>query len=156
MPRGRLQFRPDAGAQGQRQAAQQRRHGGHHDRTEAANAGFIDRFCRSSACPFRLQREIDHHDGVLLHDSDEKNDADQSHDVELAVRQHQGQDRAHTGRRQRRKNGDGMDVAFIEHAQDQVDRDQCSENQQRLTGQGGLESRSRALKTGIDGGWKVD
>ena len=31
----------------------------------------------------RFEREIDHHDGVLLHDADQEDDADQRDDAEI-------------------------------------------------------------------------
>ncbi len=35
--------------------------------------------------PFRLECEVNHHDGVLLHDADQKNDADQGHDAKIVL-----------------------------------------------------------------------
>ena len=61
----------------QGQAAEQRRHRGHHDRAEPQQAGFMNCFDRALAfAALRLQREVDHHDRVLLDDSDQENDAD--------------------------------------------------------------------------------
>ena len=42
----------------------------------------------------------------------------------------QRQDRADAGRGQRGENGDGMDVAFVENAEHDVDGDQRGEDQQ--------------------------
>ena len=67
-----------------------------------------------AALALRLEREVDHHDGVFLDDADQKNDADQRDDVQIDTADQQGQDRADTRRRQRRKNRDRMDVALIE------------------------------------------
>jgi len=39
----------------------------------------------------RLERKVDHHDGVLLHDADEQDDADQGDDAEVRAAEHQGQ-----------------------------------------------------------------
>ena len=61
-----------------------------------------------------------------------KNDANQSDDSQIVAGQQQSQNRAHTGGRQRRKDGDGMDVAFIKHAQHDIHRDDRGQNQQRL------------------------
>ena len=33
-----------------------------------------------------LEREVDHHDGVLLHDADQQHDADDADDVEVESR----------------------------------------------------------------------
>ena len=77
------QLRAEAGADGQRNAAQQRGHGGHHDGAEAQQAGFVDGFGRGLAVlALGLQREVDDHDAVLLHDADEQNDADDGDDAE--------------------------------------------------------------------------
>ena len=38
-------------------------------------------------------------------------------------------------RRQRRKNGDRVNVALIKNAEDDINRDECRENQQRLVRQ---------------------
>src|SRR5579872_2687912 len=58
-------LRADAGAKSQRKAAKQRGHGGHHDRAEAEQAGFIDRVGRILAVlALSLKSEIDHHDSV--------------------------------------------------------------------------------------------
>ena len=43
-----------------------------------------------------------------------------------------------------------MDVALVEHAQHDVDRDQRGQDQQRLVGQRILERRGRALEAGLD------
>src|SRR5262249_16637356 len=48
-----------------------------------------------------------------------------------------------------------MDVAFIEHAQNDIYSNQCGENQQRLVLQGREERFSRPLKTGLYAGWQL-
>ena len=97
-----------------------------------------------------FEREVDHHDGVLLHDADQQDDADERDDAELAAAEHQRQERADTGRRQRGENRDRVDVAFVEHAQHDVDRDQGGQDQQRFVRQRGLERPRRALEAGLD------
>jgi hypothetical protein len=67
-------------------AAEQRRHGRHHDRPEAQQAGLVDRVDgRLALLALRLEREVDHHDRVLLHDADEQDDADERDDAELGA-----------------------------------------------------------------------
>jgi len=52
------------------------RHGSHHDGSEAEEACFIDGVERGLAFnAFGFEREVNHHDGVLLDDTDEKDDA---------------------------------------------------------------------------------
>ena len=47
-------------------------------------AGFPDRFLRSHAVvALRIDGEVDHDDGVLLHDAHEQDDADQRDEGEL-------------------------------------------------------------------------
>ena len=80
------EFGAGAGAQHQRQRAEDRRHGGHQDRPEPQQAGLIDRLARRQAFDaLGLQREIDHHDGVFLDDADQQNDADDGDDVEIVA-----------------------------------------------------------------------
>ena len=91
---------------------------------------------------FGLQREIDHHDGVLLDDADQEHDADQRDDAEIRAADAQGEQGAHSGRGQRGENREGMDVAFVQHAKHDVDRDQRRQDQQPLIGQGVLKRRA--------------
>ena len=46
---------------------------------------------------------------------------------------------AHAGRGQGGENGDRMNVAFVEHAEHDVDGDERGEDQQRLVGERSLE-----------------
>src|SRR5204863_9895020 len=78
------QLRADAAADHQRQRAEERCEGSHEDRPEAQQASLTYGVERSlSLETLRIQREVDHHDRVLLHDSYEKNDADHGDDAEL-------------------------------------------------------------------------
>ena len=95
------QFRPGAGTERQRQRAQQGGHGRHHDRPIAQPARLTDGFLgRASLVAFGVQREVHHHDGVLLHDADQQDDADQRDQIQVLAAQHQGKQRAHARRRQ--------------------------------------------------------
>ena len=91
-------------------------------------------------------REIDHHDAVLLDDADQEDDADQGDQAEVETERHQDRERADAGRRQRRENGERMDVAFVENAEDQVDHDQRRQDQQRNGAERLLESLRGALE----------
>ena len=81
------------------------------------------------------EREVDHHDRVLLHDAHEQDDADQRHDGEIVAADHQGEERADAGRGQGRENGQRVDEALVEDAQHDVDRDHGREHEPRLAGQ---------------------
>ena len=65
--------------------------------------------------------EIDHHDGVLLHDADEQDDADQCDDAEVRVGKEQREQGADAGGRQRGEDRDGVHEALVEDAEHDVD-----------------------------------
>ena len=105
---------------------------------------------------FSLEGEVDHHDGVFLHNTDEQDDADQGNDTEFHLRNHQREQGADAGRRQGRNDGDGMDIALVKHTEHDVDSDQCREDQQRLVGQRSLKCGGGALEAGVDAGGHAD
>src|SRR5215470_10191019 len=83
---------------GERQGAEHRRAGGHHDGAEAQQARFVDRLLRGEAPgALGVEREIDHHDGILLDQADEQDHADQPHDAELGIAEDQRQHGADAG-----------------------------------------------------------
>src|ERR1035438_470927 len=130
---GLAEFRAYAHADRQRKAAEQSGHGGHHDGPEAQQAGLIDGFNgRQALVALCLQSKVDHHDGVLFDNAYEQDDADEGDDAEVGTGEQEGEDGAHAGRRQRGENGEGMDQALIEDAEDDVDGDQRSEDEIRL------------------------
>ena len=59
----------------------------------------------------------------FLDDADQQNDADQHDQAEIKAEHHQCRERAEACRRKRRQDRQRMDVALIEHAQDDVDND---------------------------------
>src|SRR5262252_3530421 len=142
------QFRSGPGPQGKRQASEQRRHGGHHDGPEPEQAGFINRVSRIlAAFALGFEGEVDHHNGVLLDDSYQEDDADQGNHAQLGAADQERQDGADTGRWKRREYSDGMYVAFVQDPQHDVNGDQGGQYQERLVGQRRLESQGRALET---------
>ena len=68
------------------------------------------------------------------------------------AREHEGEQRADAGRRQRREDGDRMDIALIEDAEDDVDGEQRRENEDGLARQRLAEGLRRARETGADPG----
>ena len=75
-----------------------------------------------------------------------QDDADERNDAELRAAQHQREDGADTRGRQRGENRDGMNVAFVQNAEHDVDGDQRRENQNRLVGERILKCRGGALE----------
>ena len=97
IPRGLSQFGTDSHADGERQAAEHRSQGCHHDGPEAQQARLVNGFDRREALiALRLKGKVDHHDGVLLHNSDQKENPDERHDAEVGSCDQQGKDRADT------------------------------------------------------------
>ena len=118
---------------------------------ETDQAGFVDRIGGLVALDaLRLQREIDHHDGVLLHDTDQHDDADEGVDVQLVVEDQQRGQRAQPGRGQAGKNRDGMDEALVQNAQHHVDHQDRHREQDAHALQRRLKRRGHALEAGAD------
>src|ERR1700733_15120533 len=64
-------FGPGSGPEHERNAAEQRAHGGHQNRPEAEEARVMDRVLRGkSAIALFFERDVDQHDAILLHDAD--------------------------------------------------------------------------------------
>jgi hypothetical protein len=98
-------------------------------RKRSRQACRIDCFGAQMLLALGLQREVDHHDAVLLDDADQQDDADQRDHRQVEVEDHQHQQRADAGRRQRREDGQRVDVALVEHAEDDVDHHQRRQDQ---------------------------
>src|ERR1700733_6778112 len=145
-------LRAFAGSERQRQGAEQRGEGRHHDRTKAEKTRLFDRLARTTAPALRSERKIDHHDSVLLHDADEQQDADGGDDRELGIEQPQRQRRADAGREQRRENGERMDQALVEDAEHDIDRDERCAEQKRHARLRLLEGRGGGGEGAPDGG----
>ena len=101
-------------------------------------------------------REVDHHDAVLLDDADQQDDADQRDQAEVESEHHQDRERADAGRRQRRQDGDRVDVALVENAEDQIDHDQRRQDQQRHGAERLLERLRGALEAGGERGRRAE
>ncbi len=121
------------------------------------DTGLIDRLARIEAVfALRLQGEVDHHDGVLLHDADQQHHPDQRDQAEFGAEEEQRENGARTRRGQRREDRNGVDVALIENAQHDVDADDGGKDQQRLVADGLLEQFGRARESTVDGKRRVD
>ena len=62
---------------------------------------------------FGFKGEVDHHDGVLLHDADEQDDTDDGDEAQLGSAEHECQQRSDASRWQCGEDGDRMNVAFV-------------------------------------------
>src|ERR1700712_179329 len=117
-PQRTPEFRPRAPAEHQWQRAEKRGHGRHQDGPETQQTRLIDSLARRFALlALGFKREVDHHDGVFLHDPDQQHNANDPDDVQIVPGNHQRKQRADAGGGQRGKNRDWMDEALVQHAQ---------------------------------------
>ena len=96
-----------------------------------------------------LLSEIDQHDAVLLDDADQQDDADDRDHAEIEMNRHQQQQRAEAGRRQGRDDGDRVDQALVEHAEDEVDDEERRGDEDRRARQRRAERLGVALEAGL-------
>ena len=105
---------------------------------------------------FCFEREVDHHDGILLHDTDQQDDADQGYDAEIVAGNQQRENCADTGRGQRGENREGMNVALVEHSEHDVNGDDGGQNEPGLARKRIVKGSRGSLKTGIDAAGQAD
>src|SRR5713226_4531967 len=151
------QFGAGAAAKGERQSGEQGGHGGHHDWAETKQTRLVDGFFRRFVFDtLGLEREVNHHDGVFLHNADQQDDADERDDAEIIDGKQQRENCSHSGRGQRGQNRDGMNVALIEHSQHDVNGDDRGQNEPGLTRKRIVKSSRGSLETGIDAARQID
>ena len=103
----------------------------------------------------RCDREVDHHDRVLLDDADQQQDADDRDDREIHMEIFEREQRADAGRRQAGENRDRVNVALVEHAEQDVDRHHRGEQQRALSGERLLEQLRVAGEAGDDAAGQI-
>lgn len=129
----------------------------HHDGTKAKQARLANRIDRrNAAVALRCDREVDEYDAILLHNADEKNDADDPDDGKVEPAELEREQRSDAGRQQGRQNRQRMDEALIQHAENDVDDDQRRRDEQRLAGKRRLERLRIALETADHRGGHFD
>ena len=77
-----------------------------------------------------LEREVDHHDRILLDDANQQYQSDETVDIERHPENHQRQQRAERGERQSGENRRRMDEALVENTEHHVD-DEDRQDEQR-------------------------
>ena len=146
-PQRAAKLRADAGSKHQGQRAEDRRDRGHENWTQAQETSLIDRFPRRQPLfALRIEREVDHHDRVLLDDADQEDDADDADDVEPGACGVERQQRTDAGGRQRGQDRDRMDEALVEHAEHDIHGRDRRREQEHLVRQRRLEGLRRALE----------
>ena len=130
---GAAKLGADAGAESERQSAEEGGHGSHQNGAEAQEAGFVNGVERRGFLfALELDGEIDHEDGVLLDDADQEDDADEGDHVQVGTGKFDGENRADAGAGDGGKNGDGVDEAFIEDAENDVNGNESSDDENEL------------------------
>ena len=81
---------------------------------------------------FGFQRKVDHHDGVLFHDTHQQNDPNHRHDGQIGAGNQQRQQRPQSRGREGGDDRQRMDQALVQHPQDDVDRDQRGRDQHQI------------------------
>ena len=124
----------------------------HHDRPETHETGFANGIERGFARPLSDKREVDHHDGVLLDDTDQHQDADDRDDAEVVAEQLERRECACGSRRQPGQDGQRVDEALVEDSQHDIDRQDRRADKQALIGERLLEylgSTGEARRDGL-------
>ena len=144
---GAARFGARAETKGDREGPCECGHGCHHDGAEPYDARFVYRVRRGLAfLPLGFEREIDHHDPVLLYEADQHYHADIGVDREVDPEDHQGKKRAEAGEGERRKYGQWMDETFIKDAEDKVDDENGEEEEPAEALHAGLENLGGPLE----------
>src|SRR3984957_577423 len=123
------QFGTGARSERQRQSAKERGHGGHENRTKSQHAGFeYGVFGAFAGFALGLQSKIYHHDGILLDDADQQDNADDRNDIEILFEQHESENGADAGGRQRGNDGERVNEAFVQDPENNVDREKSGDD----------------------------
>ncbi len=79
---------------------------------------------RLAPYPLRLKGKVDHHDRILLDYPQEHDDSDKGIDIQVLVKKHECYERPEPGSRKSGENGEGMNKAFVEDSQNNIDDQQ--------------------------------
>ena len=100
--------------------------------------------------PLRFQCEVNHHDGILLHDSDQHDDAHERIDVQIGLERSAVSTARQTRPREGLRESSGMYEAFIQNSQDDIDHEDRNSKQAISPWLRHLEGLRRTLKAGAD------
>ena len=99
-----------------------------------------------------LQGEVDHHDGVLLDDADQHDDADEGIEAQVHPEHQQGEQGPQPRRGQPGQDGQGVDEALVEDAEHQIDHQHGHQEQEPLALERRLEGLGHPLQAAGDRG----
>ena len=151
MPRGWRSSEPTPLPMASGSAPKQRGHGRHHYGAEPKERRLVDGL--DGTLPFLalgIEGKVDDHDPIFLHDADEEDYADEGDNAELGPEHEEGEECAHHGGRQGGNDREGVDVAFIENAEDDVDHYERRKDEEGLVGYRCPEDLGRPLEAPAD------
>src|SRR5204863_7025890 len=141
-----------AEAEGDGQGAHQGGQGGHDDRAEAVHAGVVDGLLGALAFVDALEGEVNDHDAVLLDDAHQHEHADEGVEGGDFAEEPEGGQAPHQGDGQGGEDGDGVEVAFVEDAEDHIHDENGQDHQDDEAGDGFAEGLGLPLEAAADGG----
>ncbi len=104
--------------------------GCHHDRPETHETGFTNGIGRGFTGSLADKREVNHHDRILLDDTDQHQDADNRNHAKIVAEQLKRGERARRRRRQAGQDGKRMDETLVKDAEHNIYRqDRCTHKQ---------------------------
>ena len=96
-----------------------------------------------------IEREVDHHDCVLLDDADQHDDANEGVEAQIHVEDQERQQRTQAGGGQTGKDGQGVHEALVENAENQIDHQDGDQQEDTQPLQGRLEGLRRSLQARV-------
>jgi hypothetical protein len=98
-----------------------------------------------------MEREIDNHNAVLLYDSHEKKQTDHGIKRESRTEKPEGEQTTHDRGEKRGENRDGVHIALVEDAENDIHNKQSGKDKKRKRLKELLENQAFSLKLPLDG-----
>jgi len=139
-------------ADGEGDGAKDGAEGGHKDGAEAFFAGGDDGVLEREAFALALDGEVHDHDAVFLDETDEEEEADEGVKGEVHATEVEGEESADAGGGKGAEDGDGVDVTFVEDAENDIHDEDGDEEEDAHAGEGLLKLLSLASEGADDAG----
>ena len=97
-----------------------------------------------------MEREVDNHDAVLLHDAHEQEQADDGVKRERGAEKPERHQSAHDRREESRKHGNRMHIALVENAEDDIHDEDRGDDEERQRLEELLQDEAFALQLAFD------
>ena len=140
-----------AKAQRERQRAHQRGERGHDDGPETFDARFVNGGAPIVAFIEPMQRKIDNHDAVLLHDTHQEEETDDGIKRKRRTKKPEREQAADDGGKERGKHRDRMNVTLVKNSEDHIHDEKRADDEKRQRIEKLLENKSLALDFAFDG-----